>query len=127
MSSVTISGISDAFVEPDENNINVISFNESTGSVQIRYTGEKPELHPGHIIAVDLDTMGYLRKVTGMFDDGDILAVETIQAFLSDVFVEREIKLHTGLMNPGIQLKSTTPREKISKALTDKTKFIHSP
>jgi len=46
---------------------------------------------------------------------------------MADVFVEREIKLHTGLMNPGIQLKSSTPREEISKTLTDKTKFIHSP
>ena len=34
-----------------------------------------------------------------LVENGDVVKVETVLAFMSDVFVNREIKLHNGLMN----------------------------
>jgi uncharacterized protein (TIGR02145 family) len=124
-SAVAIDGTSDAFVPLDLNTTNISSFDTITGIVKIQYTGNMPQLNPGDIIPVNLETSGDIRKVVKTSDSNGHLTVETVQAYLSDVFVDKEIKLHTGLMNPGVQLKSASTNEEISKALTDKDGYIH--
>lgn len=125
LSSVTQAGVSDGFVELDKQSTEVKSYDESSGVVLMSFTGEKPQLLPGDVIAVDVDTMGYLRKIVGVTDEGDVTRLVTEQAGMNDVFVNKEFKLHTGLVNPGVQLKSTASTADISSALTDEKGYIH--
>ncbi len=125
ISSATTTGISDAFVELDENKTTISSYNIESGETSIEYTGEKPELKPGDVITIDVDTMGYLRKVISVADNNGSLKVKTELANLSDVFVNKEFKLDTELINPGVTLKSNSTSQEISEALTDENGFIH--
>jgi len=124
-STVATTGISDAFVSLDENTTNVIAFNEVTGTIKLDYSGDKPELNQGDIITVDADTMGYLRKVVKTTATAGQITVETVQAYFNDIFVDKVVKLNTGLMNPGVQLKSNSSLKEISSALTDENGYIH--
>jgi uncharacterized protein (TIGR02145 family) len=125
VSSVTETGTSDAYVALDENTITIAAYDTLSGQVTLEYAGENPDLKPGDIITVDVDTMGYLRKVVETVESDGTVTITTEQAYLNEVFVDKEIKLNTGLMNPGVQLKSTSSMEEISQALTDKDGYIH--
>jgi hypothetical protein len=125
VSSTVTDSISDAYVALNEITTDVTSYDTLTGSVQITFTDDNPGLQPGDIITVDADTIGYLRKVIKAIEEDDTLTVETEQAYLNELFVDKDFKLHTGLMNPGVQLKSTSSAEEISKALTDEKGYIH--
>jgi len=125
VSTVAATGTSDGYVPLNEITTNVTTFDTLTGVVKINYTGENPELLPGDIITVDLDTMGYLRKVTQTLVNGNVISVQTEPATMNEIFVDKEIKLNTGLMNPGVQLKSNASMEEISEALTDEHGYIH--
>lgn len=124
-STVAASGTSEGYVPLNEVTTNVTAFDTLTGIVKMIYTGDQPELLPGDVIAVDVDTMGYLRKVIQTIVNGDVITVETGLAYMNEIFVDKEIKLNTGLMNPGVQLKSNASMEEISQALTDKNGYIH--
>ena len=125
VSSTVTDSVSDAYVALSETTTDVTAFDTLTGAVQITYTGDNPDLKPGDIIVVDVDTMGYLRKVVETTEKDGSVTVKTEQADLTDIFVDKDFKLHTGLMNPGVQLKSTSSLEEISKALTDDKGYIH--
>jgi uncharacterized protein (TIGR02145 family) len=125
VSATVTDSISDAYIELNEITTDVTDYDTITGNVQITYTGENPDLKPGNIIIVDVDTMGYLRKVVETIEDDGSVTVTTEQAYLNELFVGKDFKLHTGLMNPGVQLKSTSSAEEISAALTDEKGYIH--
>lgn len=125
VSATVTDSVSDAYVALNETTTNVTAYDTVTGSVQIEYTDETPDLKPGDVFVVDVDTMGYLRKVVETTEEDGTVTVTTEQADLTDIFVDKDFKLNTGLMNPGVQLKSTSSLEEISKALTDEKGYIH--
>lgn len=125
VSATVTDSISDAYVVLNDLTTNVTAYDTVTGSVQITYNGESPDLKPGDIITIDVDTIGYLRKVIETTEEDGSVKVITEQAYLNEVFVGKDFKLHTGLMNPGVQLKSTSSAEEISAALTDEKGYIH--
>ena len=125
VSAVVVNGTGDGYVELNMNSTDITAFDTLSGNVQIKFTGEKPELLPGDLITVDLDTMGYLRKVVQTTINGNVVSAETEPAYMNEIFIDKEIKLNTGLMNPGVQLKSNASMEEISAALTDENGYIH--
>lgn len=125
-SEVIISGVSDAFVDLDNQPASIQDYNPLTGKVSLSYTGESPELIPGNIIAIDVDTMGYLRKVTKVVNNNDgSVTLQTKQAYLNEVFVNKEINLDTELIEVKSSLKSAGSKLDIFKALTDENGYIH--
>lgn len=124
-STVAQTGISDGYVALTEETTRVISYDDSTGVVEMSFTGDKPDLYPGDVITVDLDTMGYLRKIVTVTEQNGVTTLVTEQATMNEVFVDKTFNLHTGLMNPGVQLKSTASPAEISAALTDEKGYIH--
>ena len=125
VSAVAVNGTSDGYVELNMNSTDITAFDTLTGNVQIKFTGEKPGLLSGDVITIDLDTMGYLRKVVQTTTSDNVVFVETEPAYMNEIFIDKEIKLNTGLMNPGVQLKSNASMEEISAALTDENGYIH--
>jgi uncharacterized protein (TIGR02145 family) len=124
-SSVNTTGISDAYVPLNGTITSITGYDPSNGDLEIRITNNTPQLRPGNIITVDLDTMGYLRRIVKIDEIGGIKKITTQPAYLNEVFINKEFKLHTGLINPKIQLKSTGSMNDISEALTDEEGFIH--
>lgn len=123
-SMALVDGISDAYFPLDEIYTDIESFNKESGVLQLEYSGQIPGIREGNIITVDLDTTGYLRKVTKVTETGGKLIVETQQASINELFVEKNIKINTELITPDNILKSSS-NEKISEALTDKNGYIH--
>ncbi len=118
-------GVSDAFVDIEENNGTIDDFNLDNGTVTISFTGEAPSFQTGSVLTIDMDTMGYLRKVVSMQKSSSSVVLQTEPAFFTDVFVDRDFNLKTDLYEPSIQLKSTSPNTLISRALTDAEGYIH--
>ncbi len=121
----TYLGISNAYVQLNWNTTDITSYDENTGEVQMTYTGDKPDVQPGDIFVVDVDTMGYLRKVVATIQKDNALMFETEQAYLGDIFVDKDIKLNTSFINPEVQMNSSNTLEEISIALTDENGYIH--
>ena len=124
-STVELIGVSDAYVPFDEQETLIQAYDDSTGVVEIRFLGDKPQLNPGDIITVDVDTMGYLRKIVEVIDKDGIVKLETEPASMNELFVDMEIKLHTALMEPNKQLKKGSTAREITNALTDEDGYIH--
>jgi hypothetical protein len=124
-STVDLIGVTDAYVELDQNTVNITTFDEENGGLTITYSAEKPELLPGNIITVDVDTMGYLRKVISVVEKDGVIEIETEQTSMNEVFVDMEIKLNTKLIEPSSILKSTSSLKDISAAFTDEDGYIH--
>jgi uncharacterized protein (TIGR02145 family) len=124
-STVELIGVSDAYVHIDEQKTNIQAYDDSTGVVQIQFSGNKPQLNPGDIITVDVDTMGYLRKIVEVVDKDGIVILETEPASMNELFVDMEVKLHTALMEPNQQLKKGSTAREITNALTDENGYIH--
>ena len=126
-SSADSTGVSDVYVNLGDttSNTSVTNYDTLNGDVQIKYTGEKPYIKAGDIVTVDLDTIGYLRKVVSSVDKDSTITITTAQAYLNDVFVNKDIKLNTQLMTPKTNLKSTSTYKDIASALTDENGYIH--
>ena len=127
ISTVDSTGISDVYANLSDTsrNTKVIGYNTTNGDIQIKYSGKTPEINPGEIVTVDLDTMGYLRKVISVSEKNGIAIVRTKQARMEDVFVNRDVKLNTKLIAPKTALKSTSSLKEIAQALTDDNGYIH--
>lgn len=118
-------GISEAFVNLNESGGSVQSYNVEAGTATIRFTGAVPSVVTGSVMTIDMDTMGYLRKVISSQVSGSTLTVETEQAYLTDIFVDKDFNLNTEMIEPNQSLKSTSSNLEISRALTDQNGFIH--
>jgi uncharacterized protein (TIGR02145 family) len=127
ISTVDSTGISDVYANLSDTSKNkkIIGYNTTNGDIQLKYFGKESGLNSGEIITVDLDTMGYLRKVISVSEKNGIAIVRTKQARMQDVFVNRDVKLDTKLIAPKIALKSTSSLKEIAKALTDDNGYIH--
>lgn len=117
--------ISEAFFDLAAAGASVESYDISNGTATFSFSGEVPEISVGAIIAVDADTMGYLRKVRNTTISGNEVVVETELAYMDEVFVDIDFKLKTEMMEPLGNLKSSSTYEEISKALTDAEGYIH--
>ena len=119
-----INGVSSAFVSLDASGV-IINEYTSQGRLTLTAQNKTPDLRKGSIITVDLDTMGYLRRVTSVKTDGDRMIVETSQAYLNDVFVDKDFKLNTALIDPDqiVSLKSTANPG--NKSMIGKDGYIH--
>ncbi len=124
-SQVVTSGISDAYIELDNSTSEIVYYNNSSGFTKIHFTGERPEFYVDNIIVVDVDTMGYLRKIVSSELKGDTTILQTEQACLNDVFVNKEFKIHSGIIPPNSQLKSSSTWKDLEKAFTDDKGYIH--
>lgn len=118
-------GISEAYVDLDKVNGTIDSYDIEAGTTTISFSGAVPDIVEGTILTIDMDTMGYLRKVVSSQVNGNTLTVETEQAFFTDIFVDKDFNLDTELMEPYIVLKSSSTNKEISEALTDPKGFIH--
>ena len=118
-------GVSEAFIDLVESNGTVDDYNNDVGTVTLSFTGEVPEVSVGSVLTVDLDTMGYLRKVVSSQLNGNTLTIETEPAFLTDVFVDKDFNLDTELIEPNTLLTTSSKSREISNALTDGEGYIH--
>jgi len=127
VSHVDSTGISDAYVNLSDTsaNITITDYNTENGNIQISYTGKEPDIHPGEVITIDLDTAGYLRQVVNVVKKDSTVTLTTTAAKLEDIFVNQDLKLDTKFITPQTILKSTSSYKEISKALTDKNGYIH--
>ncbi len=123
-----VDGISAAYVKLDNDNV-IIEQYSPQGSLVIKIIedpkGGLPPLRTGSIVTVDLDTMGYLRKVTDLKTEGNKITMQTDQAYLTDVFVDKDFKLNTSLIEPGQIVDSKGSLMELSEAFTDKDGFVH--
>jgi len=120
-----VTGLSDVFIDLQESGATVEQYNPLEGTATINFSGTPPEFNTGSVITVDVDTMGYLRKVVSSQVDGNTVVLQTEQAYLNDVFVDKDFKLNTELIEPNQLLKSTSSNWEISRALTDEEGYIH--
>ena len=125
VSSVVTEGISDAYISLDSVISDSILYDSSTGEVQLAESAETKEFQIGDIITIDLDTAGYLRKVVNStILDGKVI-LETEQAYMNELFVDKEFTLSTVMIEPSAMLKSTSSTEEIASSLTDDNGYIH--
>lgn len=117
-------GIKESFVSL-ESNVSITDYDES-GNVSISYTGEEPKfIENKSILVVDVDSIGYLRKVNTVEKNGGQINLTTEQAYFNDVFESNSFKLSTKYYKPNSILKKSSSNIEISKALTDMNGFIH--
>jgi len=121
-----IDGISAGYVNLYDPDYGVTVDQYSTdGKVVLSYSAQLPDIRRGSIIAVDLDTMGYLRRVLEVANEGNNITLQTEQAYLNDVFVDKDFTLNTDLISPGQIIDSKSSLEEISKAFTDEKGQLH--
>ena len=118
-------GVSDAFKIISQEMQGSLSFDPISG--QIRMPFPDPDLIPlpGEIIAVENDTTGFLRKIVGVTEENGELILESVSAYLNEVFVNMALKLDTRFREPGSPFKKSGSAGEISKALTDERGYIH--
>ena len=126
VSHVNSTGISDAYrnLSDTSKNTKITHYDPENGNIQVKFNGE-PDMHPGEIVTVDLDTAGYLRQVVDVVKNDSTTTLTTTAAKLEDIFVNQDLKLNTRLISPKTTLKSTSSYKEIMKALTDKNGYIH--
>lgn len=118
--------LSDNYVQLNPGDTKITNYDNSTGIVEIEFSGVEPNFVEGKsILSVDLDTIGYLRKVVKILKNGSSLRLTTETATLPDVFVNTNFKLKTELMEPKSALKATSTNEEIYEALKDENGFVH--
>lgn len=121
-STVNETGITDTYVDIPEEMQDSLNFNVSTGEIIV--TGDI-NLTTGNVIVIDADTSGFLRKIVNVRDDDGTIVLETVQAYLNEIFVEADFKLNTEFIEPSTTLKSTSSTQEIIEALTDEKGYIH--
>lgn len=118
--------ISPNFLAFDEENWSLLSYDSYSGDAVLSYTGEKPDFIAGKTVTtLSNDTIGYfLRKITEIQENGNILMLKTSRADMEDVFMNKSFTLNTTGMSlrKGVSLRSAAD---ISKALTDEQGHIH--
>jgi uncharacterized protein (TIGR02145 family) len=119
-----VSGISNAYSDLTGRAV-LKSFNPLTGTSVFSFPGNSPGLKYGDIIVAESDTSGYLRKVTGSSEKDGIAVVQTSQAGLHEVFVNKEILLSTQWMDPLLSVTESSSPVLIARALTDNNGFSH--
>lgn len=102
-----INGVSSAYVNLADAGVSIDEYT-TQGRLVLSIGNKVPDVRKGSIIAVDLDTMGYLRRVMSVNTEGDKMYLETSRAYLNDVFVDKDFKLNTALLEPDqiVSLKS---------------------
>lgn len=118
-------GISEAFVDLDFTKGTIDNFDLDAGTTTISFSEAVPAIVKGTVLTVDMDTMGYLRKVVSSQVSGNTVTLVTEQALLQDVFVDRDFNLSTEMIEPNRALKSSSSNKEISLALTDFDGYIH--
>ncbi|MFI1773585.1 choice-of-anchor D domain-containing protein [Thalassobellus citreus] len=66
------------------------------GTYVIQFTGELPDVVKGDIIIGD-EGEGFLRKVTTVLVEGDVVSYKTEQATMEDVFINADISFNTDI------------------------------
>lgn len=101
---------------------------DSTGQMRILEEslpeGFEKAIDTAMVLAIDLDTTGLIRKVTGFGSEGDEFVIKTEQAEMGEVFLDAQFTLSTEEMVVP-NLKSDMTNEEISRALTDENGMIH--
>ena len=85
--------VSPDYVSIDWENTTVISSNDSIGEYQIGFTGEAPDVKPGSVITIDLDTIVRYVYVEEVQIDGNALSMKTSPAYFTDIFANTTITL----------------------------------
>lgn len=116
--------VSEAFIDLTANNVSITHYNATNGEVTLSNAGSINFVQ-GNIITIDVDTMGYLRKVISAQTTGGQVEIKTEQAFLNEVFVDEDFMLRTELIEPIQSKGSLLSNSQISSALTDKEGYIH--
>ncbi len=125
ISNVDINGISDVYSIVNDSLFSSIDYSILTGEAYLTPKSEDKNIEVGDIITIDVDTAGYLRKVVSITThDGEII-LQTEQATMNELFVEKAFKLNTSMIEPSTSLKSTNTMMEISEALTDEEGYIH--
>ena len=125
ISRIEVDGISDVYVSlADESDIPDV-YDPSTGVVKLEATDKTRELIKGDIITVDADTAGYLRKVVEITEEDGKVVLETEQAYMDELFVDKSFKLNTTMLEAPASLKGTSSLVEITSALTDEQGYIH--
>lgn len=83
------------YVPIDWETSSVLSSDDSTGDYQIRFDGEIPDIQPGSIIAIDMDTTIHYRFVTSVNVSGNTVSVASVEAYLTDIFYNSRFTLAT--------------------------------
>lgn len=127
MSHVDSNGISDAYMNLTDtsSSYKIIKYDTLTGNTEIAFKGSKPNFYPGEILTLNLDTIGYLRRVVTVSNKDSSLLLTTSQANLGDIFVNDTFTLDSKLRSPTKSLKTTSSYKEILHALTDKNGHIH--
>jgi PKD repeat protein len=120
-----INGISSGYVSLDVEGVKIEHYDNTQGTVLLSFTNTKPDLRKGSIVTVDLDTMGYLRRVTEVKVEGNNVSLQTIQAYLNDVFVDKDFKLSTDILDESQIIESKSTSHEKPKDLIDKNGYIH--
>lgn len=124
-STADSTGISDVYKTVSKSDFILFDYDSISGETDFVLISTETDLIPGDIITLDLDSTGLLQKVVNVNSSGSSTTVETIPAYMDDLFVNMEIKLNTKLIEPQSSLKSTTVPKDLMKAFTDKEGFIH--
>ena len=126
LSNVEANGVSDVYVS--DTTYEVLNYSVDSGAVTVNPKNEEDSIYLGDILTIDLDTAGFIRKVTGVLTnpDGTIL-LETEQATMNELFINKSFTLNTELIepSPSVRMKSSGSRADISRALTDENGHIH--
>jgi uncharacterized protein (TIGR02145 family) len=118
------SGISNAYTDLTGRAV-LKSFDPVTGIAAFSYSGIPPGLKYGDIIVAESDTSGLLRKVTFSREKDGMAVVQTIQASLHEVFVNKDVKLSTIWMDPKVPVTQSSSPKVIAEAFTDNSGFSH--
>lgn len=127
----SVAGINECYIALDQEKSTVESFDTTTGIAVIAFEEEKTYLESNSIIIVDVDTMGYIRKVTDVTEEGNKLTLITEPANMADLFIDKKFALSTEIMEPVNEVKSTSFKstseylEAVSASFTDDKGYIH--
>lgn len=83
------------YVSIDWENATLLYSNDSIGEYQIGFTGEIPDVKPGSVLTIDMDTIVRYVFVEEVQIDGDVLSMKTSEAYLTDIFANTTITLTT--------------------------------
>ena len=88
--------INPEYVPIDWDNAQVVSpAGDTSGVYIIHFDGDVPDIHPGSIISIDCDTMVYHRFVTSANVNGNTVTVNSVEAYLTDIFSNTGFTLAT--------------------------------
>ena len=85
--------VSPEYVSIDWENTMIISSNDSIGEYQISFSGEIPDVKPGSVMTIDMDTIVRYVFVEDVQIDGNTISMTTSEAYLTDIFANTTITL----------------------------------